>query len=60
MNARNIVAIIMAVASLAVGHRLQGVLASVVAACRHGCPVVCRIFPDQGLNLCPLNWQVGS
>ena len=24
------------------------------------CPVACGIFPDQGLNLCPPHWQVGS
>ena len=28
----------------------------------HGllCPVACGIFSDQGLNLCPLPWQVNS
>ena len=28
----------------------------------HGliCSVACGIFPDQGLNLCLLNWQVNS
>ena len=25
-----------------------------------GCPVACRIFPDQGLNLSPLHWQADS
>ena len=33
-------------------------MGSLVAACRHwhglSCPVACRIFLDQGLNLCPL------
>ena len=24
------------------------------------CPEACRIFPDQGLNLCPLHWQADS
>ena len=24
------------------------------------CPVACRIFPDQGLNLCPLHWREDS
>ena len=24
------------------------------------CPVVCGIFQDQELNLCPLRWQVNS
>ena len=28
----------------------------------HGlsCPMACRIFPDQGSNLCPLHWQEES
>ena len=24
------------------------------------CPTACGIFPDQGLNPCPLHWQVES
>ena len=24
------------------------------------CPMACGIFPDQGLNLCLLHWQVDS
>ena len=28
--------------------------------CGPSCPVGWGIFPDQGLNLCPLNWQVDS
>ena len=24
------------------------------------CSAACRIFPDQGSNLCPLHWQAGS
>ena len=59
-----------AVASLAVEHR--PVLASVAAAPRlwrtgavtlsHGlsCSESCRIFPDQGSNLCLLHWQAYS
>ena len=27
---------------------------------RHCCSVACGIFLDQGLNLCPLHWQVNS
>ena len=27
---------------------------------RLSCSVACGIFPDQGLNLCPLHWQVDS
>ena len=32
----------------------------VVAAHRLRSPKTCGIFPDQGLNLCPLHWQVDS
>ena len=51
---------------------LQGMQASVVAAPQvqntgsvlvaHGlsCLVVCGIYPDQGSNPCPPDWQVGS
>ena len=48
------------------GTRALGAQASVVAAGLkvgvHGlsCSEVCGIFPDQGLNLCPLHWQVDS
>lgn len=42
-------------------HRLQQLqcLGSVVGA--HGlcCPMVCRIFPDQGQNPCLLQWECG-
>ena len=30
---------------------------SVVVAHGISCSVACGIFPDQGLNLCPLHWQ---
>ena len=33
---------------------------SIVAAHELGCPTACGIFPDQGLNLCPLHWQPDS
>ena len=33
---------------------------SVVVLHGPSCPVPCGIFPDQGLNLCSLNWQVDS
>ena len=58
--------------SLAVAHRLLTAVASPVAEHRvesegsavvaHGlrCPVACGIFPDQGSNPCPLNWQADS
>ena len=28
------------------------------AVCRLSCASTCGIFPNQGLNLCPLNWQI--
>ena len=45
------------VASL-VEHRLQG--AGLVVGAQAYLPLACRIFPEQGLNLCPLHWQVDS
>ena len=33
---------------------------SAAVAHRLGCSVVCGIFPDQGLNPCPLHWQADS
>ena len=33
---------------------------SVVMAQGLSCSVACRIFPDQGSNLCPLYWQADS
>ena len=33
---------------------------SVVVAHRLSCPTACGIFPDQGLNPCPLHWQADS
>ena len=35
-----------------------GTWASVVVVHRLSCSAVCRIFPDQKLNPCPLHWQV--
>ena len=35
-------------------------LGSVAAAPGHSCSEASEIFPDQGLNLCLLHWQVGS
>ena len=35
-------------------------LGSVVAAHGLSCSVACGIFLDQGLNSCPLHWQVDS
>ena len=38
---------------------LEGV-GSAVAVCWLSCSSACRIFLDQGLNLCPMNWQADS
>ena len=35
-----------------------GTQASAVALHGLSCSAACGIFPDQGLNLCPLYWQV--
>ena len=51
---------ILVVASLVVEHRLKGMQASVVVVHGLDCPMACGIFPDQGLNLCPLHWQADS
>ena len=45
------------VASLVVEHGLQVHTSSVVATHGLSCPGACGIFPDQGLNPCPLQWQ---
>ena len=39
------------------GSRCTG---SVVVAHGPNCSVACGIFPDQGLNPCPLHWQADS
>ena len=64
--------LLIAVASLCCGARALGSQASVVVTRRpqsaasivvaHGlsCSVACGIFPDQGLNPCPLRWQADS
>ena len=39
------------------GSRCAG---SVVVAHGSSCSAACGIFPDQGSNLCPLNWQADS
>ena len=48
-----------------VGFSLWGLLllqstGSVVVAHGCGCSAACGIFPDQGLNPCPLHWQADS
>ena len=37
-----------------------GALASIVMVHGLSCSMACRIFPDQGLNPCPLHWQTNS
>ena len=46
---------LLAVVSLVAEHRLKGAWASVVTAHELSCPKACGIFPDQGLNPCPLH-----
>ena len=45
--------------SVAVACGLQSA-GSVVVVHRLSCSVACGIFPDQGLNPCPLHWQEDS
>ena len=45
--------------SVVVAHGLQST-GSVVVAHELSCFVACGIFPDQGLNPCPLHWQADS
>ena len=59
--------LLIAVASLVAGHRpwvlaLQHLqlVGSVLVTCWLRCSVACGIFPDQGSNPCPLQWQAGS
>ena len=42
------------------GAQALGTRASVVAAHRLSCSAARGIFPDQGLNPCPLHWQADS
>ena len=42
------------------GARALGSRVSVVVARGLSCPMTCGVFPDQGLNLCPLPWQADS
>ena len=41
-------------------HGLLIAVASLVAEHGLSCSTACGIFPDQGLNPCPLHWQVDS
>ena len=41
-------------------HRLLIVGASPILEYRLSCSQACRIFPDQGSNLCSLHWQMHS
>ena len=45
---------------LTIAASLVGSTGSVVVAHGPSCSTVCGIFPDQGLNPCPLHWQVDS
>ena len=48
-----------AVTSLVVGHGL-GMRAQQFQHKGLSCPMACEIFSDQGLNPCPLLWQMDS
>ena len=52
--------LLIVVATLCCGAQALGARASVVVAHRLSCSVACGIFPDQGLNPCPLHWQPDS
>ena len=43
--------------SLVAEHGLEGTWVSVAAARGLSCSAACGIFPDQGLNPCPLHGQ---
>ena len=47
------------VASVVVAHGLERGGSAVVAH-EPSCSMACGIFPDQGLNPCPLHWQADS
>ena len=51
--------LVIAAVSLVAGHE-KCAQASAVVAHELSCPLVCGSFPDQGLNQCPLQWQVDS
>ena len=40
------------------GAQALGSTGSVVWCTGFSCSAACEIFPDQGLNLCPLHWQI--
>ena len=52
--------LLLAAGSPVVEHRLEGSWASVILAHGVSCSQACGIFLDQGLNSCPLHWQVDS
>ena len=59
--------LLVVVASLVAEHRLEERrlqklehVGSVVVVHGLSCSMACGIFPDQGLNLYPLHWQVNS
>ena len=52
--------LLIAVASLVMKHRPQGVRASVLVVHLLSCSAPCGIFPEQGSNLCSLHCQADS
>ena len=51
--------LVIAIASLVGDHGLWST-GSVVTVYQFSCSAICGIFPDQGLNPCPLHWQADS
>ena len=51
---------LIAEASRVVSQGLKGTRALEVVVHGLRCSVACGIFPDQGLNPCPLHWQADS
>ena len=54
-----VLGLLIVVASLVAACGLQKIV-STEAEHKFSWPAVCGIFPDQGLNLCPLHWQADS
>ena len=52
--------LLIVVASLVAEHRLWGTQASAVVVHGLRCPEACGIFPDLGLNQCPLHGKMYS
>ena len=54
-----VLGLLIALASL-VAEQIPGLQGSVVVVHGLSCPAACGIFPDQGLNQCPLHCKANS